>query len=312
MDKKFLILDGATGTEISRLGGKIDKASWSAIANKTHPEIVRSIHEEYLKAGVDIITTNTFSSCRHVLEGSGFDNETKEINESAVRIVKEACDNVSPSKEILIAGSMSNTLALKNERGYPDPIFIPTRKTEMNNYREMANILAESGVDVFILEMMLDEERSSMLLEVVKGIGLPVWVGMSCSENTLGEIIGFDLSVEREGDIGTSYEELKPSYLKNIFNTLKSFDPDVFGVMHTDIKTSYKVIEFLLSNWSGQVMSYPEIINSDYSKHENKSSISPLEFANVCCDWLKNGVNIVGGCCGTTPDHIRKIIELLD
>ena len=66
-----IVLDGATGTEIARLGGEMNSAAWCAAANKTHPEIVRQVHESYLQAGVDIITTNTFATCRHVLAGAG-------------------------------------------------------------------------------------------------------------------------------------------------------------------------------------------------------------------------------------------------
>ena len=83
-NQDFIILDGATGTEISRLGGAIDNISWSALANITHPNIVRSIHEKYLKIGVDVITTNTFSSCRHVLEGSNLGSETIKINQDGI------------------------------------------------------------------------------------------------------------------------------------------------------------------------------------------------------------------------------------
>ncbi|PPR79906.1 MAG: Bifunctional homocysteine S-methyltransferase/5,10-methylenetetrahydrofolate reductase [Alphaproteobacteria bacterium MarineAlpha2_Bin1] len=311
-NQDYLILDGATGTEISRMGGKIDNVSWSAIANITHPNLVRSIHEKYLKIGVDVITTNTFSSCRHVLEGSNLGNQTKKINQTAVRLAKEACYNVAPSKNILIAGSMSNTLAWKKGKAYPDPSYIPDIQTETNNYREMAYILADSGIDIFILEMMLDTEHSCRLLEVVKEIGLPVWVGLSCSEKINGEIVGYDLSIEREEGIDQDY--LKPinETLEKIFKALKNFDPDVLGIMHSNIKVTYKVVEYLSNHWSNQIMAYPEIIYYDYSKHEYNSLVSPSKFAHICKDWLDMGVDIIGGCCGTTPNHINELIKLIN
>ncbi|MBL43036.1 MAG: hypothetical protein CMM49_10310 [Rhodospirillaceae bacterium] len=311
-NQDFIILDGATGTEISRLGGAIDNISWSALANITHPNIVRSIHEKYLKIGVDVITTNTFSSCRHVLEGSNLGSETIKINQAAVRLAKEACYNVSPSKNVLIAGSMSNTLAWKKGKGYPDPKFIPNIHTEKNNYKEMAYTLADSGIDIFIMEMMLDIEHSSMLLEIVKEIGLPVWVGLSCSERINGEIIGYDLSVERSSGIDQDYIKPKNETLEDIFNALKKFEPDVFGVMHSNIKVTHKVIEYLSNHWSKQIMAYPEIIDYDYSKHKYNALISPKKFAYRCKDWLQMGVNIIGGCCGTTPNHIEELIKIID
>ena len=305
----LLILDGATGTEIARLGGKMDSASWCAVANKTNPEIVKQVHEEYLRAGVDIITTNTFATCRHVLEGSGLGDETKNINRIAVNLAKEACENVSPSKPILIAGSMSNTVAWKKGTGSPDLKFYPPPEKEIENYKEMSNILAESGVDLIILEMMLDIERSSRILEIVIETGLPVWVGISCSENDLGDILGFDLSVERSESTSYEHEFEKKHKLIDIITSLKVIGGEVYGIMHTSIPTTYKALEILFNNWSGPTMVYPEIMTFDYSTHQSTTSVSPDEFSVACRDFANKGVQVVGGCCGTTIEHICKIVD---
>ena len=67
-----IVLDGAIGSEIDRLGGKMDEAAWCGVANWTHPDTVRRVHESYLEAGADVITANTFATCRHVLEAAGY------------------------------------------------------------------------------------------------------------------------------------------------------------------------------------------------------------------------------------------------
>ena len=71
----LIVLDGAIGSEIDRLGGKMDAAAWCGVANVTDPDTVRRVHEAYLEAGADIITANTFASCRHVLEAAGYGDQ---------------------------------------------------------------------------------------------------------------------------------------------------------------------------------------------------------------------------------------------
>ena len=78
-----IVLDGATGTEIERLGGEMDSVAWCAVANMNYPEKVQQVHEAYMRAGADVITTNTFATCRHVLAGTGLDNDTVAINQQA-------------------------------------------------------------------------------------------------------------------------------------------------------------------------------------------------------------------------------------
>ena len=99
-----IVLDGATGTEIARLGGEMNPAAWCAVANRDHPDTVRRVHESYLEAGADVVTTNTFATCRHVLEGAGLGDETEAINRRAVELAREARDRVAPDRPVAIGG----------------------------------------------------------------------------------------------------------------------------------------------------------------------------------------------------------------
>ena len=110
-NNEIIVLDGATGSEIARLGGVMHSAAWCAVANKTHPEVVRQVHEGYIRAGADIVTTNTFTTNRHVLAAAGLADETVSITTRAVELAREAVNNVSPSRPIAVAGSMSNMSA---------------------------------------------------------------------------------------------------------------------------------------------------------------------------------------------------------
>ncbi|MDP6772072.1 MAG: homocysteine S-methyltransferase family protein, partial [Anaerolineales bacterium] len=83
-------MDGAIGSEIARLGGAMDSAAWCAVANKTHPDVVRQVHEEYIRAGADVVTANTFATNRHVLAGAGLADQAVMITARAVELAREA------------------------------------------------------------------------------------------------------------------------------------------------------------------------------------------------------------------------------
>ena len=86
-NNEIVILDGAIGSEIERLGAKMDNAAWCGVANKTHPDTVRKVHAEYVRAGADVITANTFGTCRHVLAGAGLADEAAEITARALSLI---------------------------------------------------------------------------------------------------------------------------------------------------------------------------------------------------------------------------------
>ena len=87
----IIVLDGAMGTEVARYGAAMDSTAWCAMANKTHPDVVRTVHEDYIRAGADVITANTFATCRHVLDGAGIGDEAVAINRRAVPTMEVIC-----------------------------------------------------------------------------------------------------------------------------------------------------------------------------------------------------------------------------
>ena len=174
-----IFLDGGNGSEIANLGGEMTPA-FSALATITAPEIVRQVHENFMDAGCDLITANTFSTTRHNMNSINRGNETKEFIVRSVEIAKKAIKNKGKENIVGIAGSMSNFFSLKENEFVPDPKHIPTFREEERNYKEAAKILKEEGVDLLILEMILDIDHSKILLNSALETGLPVWVGLSC------------------------------------------------------------------------------------------------------------------------------------
>ena len=299
-----IVLDGAIGSEIARLGGAMDSVAWCAIANKTHPEVVRRVHEDYLHAGADVVTTNTYSTCRHVLAGVGFADETVSITTRAVELAREAVNEVAPDRPVAIAGSMSNNRAWIPGTFSPDPRFIPTPAEEAANYREMAETLAEAGVDLILMEMMRDIDRASMVTAAAVETGLPVWIGLSCSLLPDGSAVVWDMHTEEPADRladDHARAEIKP--LAPLIEAMMSFQPQVMGIMHSTVDAVGAGLEVLSQHWRGPGMAYPEAARGH--------AVEPDAFAAHCHDWVEGGVQIIGGCCGTTIEHIRAMVGAL-
>ena len=105
---EVIILDGAVGTQLQEMGLPIYHTAWAATALQTHPSTVQLMHELYVKAGVDILTTNTYASARHNLEPLGMGELTGELNRRAVMLARDARDKAARDRPVLIAGSISN------------------------------------------------------------------------------------------------------------------------------------------------------------------------------------------------------------
>jgi S-methylmethionine-dependent homocysteine/selenocysteine methylase len=161
---EVVVLDGAMGTELERRGVPMDDAAWSAAALITHPDTVREVHEDYIRAGADVIITNTFATARHVLEPADMGEQFRELNTRAVTLAKQARENAA-DRPVFIAGSIS-TFTARYDYSYE-----PRAEKARANYREQAEVLAESGVDVIALEMMRDLEQTTYALEAAVDTG---------------------------------------------------------------------------------------------------------------------------------------------
>ena len=308
---ELIVLDGATGTEVARLGGEMHGAAWCAVANRTHPEVVRRVHEAYLRAGADVLTTNTFATCRHVLEGAGLGDETVAINRRAVELAREARERVAPERPVAVAGSMSNTAAWLPGTLFPDPEYYPDPEREAANYREMADTLAEAGCDLLVMEMMLDVERALRVTEAALATGLPVWVGISASRRADGELTGWDVASEEPRGVpeGSMRPDTPP--LAEIIDALTALGPQVSGIMHSSMETTTPGLQMLFDRWSGPVMAYPETVHFNDADLNAQVTVEPGDFAARCREWVERGVQIIGGCCGTTIEHIRTMVDHL-
>lgn len=165
----LIIIDGGTGTEMEKRGARMEDKGWSASCTLTAPDLLRVIHEDYIRAGAEVIITNTFATAKYVMENCGLGEQFEAINAAACRIAREARDNAA-DRPVYIAGSMS-TVTFWTEK--------PEAAVLEHNFTRQAEILAEGGVDFFMLEMMHDIWDTRIALEAGLRTDLPVLVGYS-------------------------------------------------------------------------------------------------------------------------------------
>ena len=184
-DGELIILDGATGTELEKRGVPMDDAAWCAAALATHPDVVRNVHEDYIRAGADVVITNTFPAAKHVLEEAGLGERFRELNARAAELALEARESAG-REGVYVAGSIS-TFPARLDNDYD-----PGERKARSNYLEQAEVLADSGVDLIALEMMRDLEQSVYAVEAAAETGLPIWVGFSCKRLGDGTAVLWD------------------------------------------------------------------------------------------------------------------------
>ncbi len=279
-----LVLDGGTGSELRRRGMALEGTDWSALAPLTHYDLLRAIHADYIDAGADVITTNTFATTRFVLEAAGHAADFEHINERAVAAAHEARD--SGGRDAAVAGSISCLPPRFDVHAYPD------ERVESAAYLELAETLAEAGVDLLLLEMMQETRHAPLALAAASRVGLPVWLGVSCRLGASGTLVGFDFPLV---SLATTLGALLP------------FAPAAVCVMHSPVAAIAPALDEIRGRWRGPLGAYPEV--GDGTPHV-PHSVSPESLAAEARGWLASGARIIGGCCGTTPEHVRALAKL--
>ena len=168
--------------------------------------------------------------------------------------------------------------------------------------------------------MLLDINHSEILLNAALQTGLPVWVGLSCCESKFdNSIVGRNFRAEKEKSLIYDEEKYKeqPKFLpeddiiqfEDIIKTLTNIGGDVYGIMHTWFQDSSGGLKIIKDHWKGPMMYYPEIHKFDTSTHEAIAMSTEDEFANSCLEFIDDQIQIIGGCCGVSDTHLKRLIE---
>ncbi len=283
---QILLLDGATGTELQKRGVPMNHAVWSATATLTHPEILRQIHLDYIEAGAQLIIANTFSTSRHLLSQAGMEKDFVRLNRRAVQIAREARE-VSAQSGVLVAASISPENFVFN----PPPVSLAK-----DFFAEQSEIYAKAGADLIMLEMMREVEYTQAALDAARSCGLPVWVGLSCQVDPVGEV--------RMWGGRTTLEQV-------VQNLDLAKEETLISIMHTLTENIEPSLEVLKRNWDGYTGVYAHSGKFMMPDWQFIDMISPADYAATARGWLDLGVQMVGGCCGIGPDHIRELRSMI-
>lgn len=279
-----VLLDGATGTELEKRGVPMNDKAWSATAVLSSPEAVRAIHCDYILAGADVITVNSFSLARHMLLAAGLAEQFGQLNRAAVQLAIEARAQTAIAP-VAIAGSIAPTSFCSE----PARDYLP-RAEALAGYAEQAEILAEAGADLLLIEMIGDLEQGSLAVRAACATGLPVWLGFSCRRSDAGRVMLWD----RGNSLGEGVAAIAPIGGSAAF------------IMHTDIADATAAFAELRGAWPGTLGVYAHS-GVFVMPNWHFTDISPADYAREAGVWITMGARIIGGCCGIGPAHIREL-----
>lgn len=280
LQKGILVGDGAMG---SLLYDSVGQQRSVDELNSTHAEAVFRAHQAYVEAGAQLIETNTFSANRHKLGQLGMAERVTELNHRGVKIAREARE--SAKHEVLIAGSIGPVGMIRQARLAPEEAFAI--------FREQAGALEERGVDLYMLETFSDIDELSIAIDAIRCFSrLPIVANVTFSEE------------------GVTFEGKRP---QEAWERLKDKDIQALGTNCTvGPQLLLPVVREFAKCSSLPLTAMP---NAGFPQRVGDRTVypksSPEYFALFATEAAELGVRIVGGCCGTTPDHIRAMAEAI-
>ena len=278
--KKILISDGAWGTMLQSKGLKAGECpeEW----NISHPDVVKSIAAEYIKAGAEIVLTNSFGGSEFKLSGFGYENRTKNINLAAAQLSREAAgDNV------LVFGSVGPSGQLLT------PLGTKTEEQMIENFRIQIKGLSEGGADAILIETMIDVGEAIAAVKAARDVcNLPVAVTMTFDKGKQG------------------YRTMMGTTIEQVINTLVENNVDVLGTnCGNGIEQIVEIIAEFRQYTDKYLIAQPNAGLPRLVKGETVFDQTPNDMAKHVPNLIKAGANIIGGCCGTRPDHINAIAQ---
>lgn len=285
---EIVVLDGATGTELDRLGVDLSMPLWSARAMDEAPDKLKQVHRLYLESGAGAIITNTFRTHERSLAKAGFGAESRRLTQAAVSIAREAIQESRSSAMLL--GSVAPL-----EDCY-SPELSPDFDTCHEEHARIISDLVEGGVDCVLIETMCTAHESLAAAKAAVENSPGRWGISFCLAS------GDELGVLQDGE---RLANLIPELLEASF----------IGINCVSATSMAKQVHHLRSCLPATmpIMAYGNVGHADSEGGwVSTDAIEPTRYASHAMDWIDSGANIIGGCCGTTPATILAIREALE
>jgi 5-methyltetrahydrofolate--homocysteine methyltransferase len=297
-----LVFDGAMGTNIQRYNLTADDFGGRSFEGcndhlvLTRPDVIQAIHESFLAVGCDVVETCTFQSTPRRLEEWGLGDKVQAINVGAARLARAACEKfATPDQPRFVAGSIGPTGMLPSSS---DPVLSNISFSELSeNYYAQAKYLIEGGVDVLLVETSQD------ILEVKAAIA---------GFERLFTELGFRIPVQAQVTLDTSGRMLLGTDIASAMTTIESLDIDVLGLnCSTGPEHMREPVRYLSQHATHPISVIPNAglpINTGVG--EAVYPLEPEPMAKALAEFVNEfGVRIVGGCCGTRPEHLAAIVS---
>jgi 5-methyltetrahydrofolate--homocysteine methyltransferase len=282
----LLVFDGGYGTMLFAAG--LANGACPELWNDTHPDVIRGIHRGYFDAGSDLVETNTFGGSRLKLNEYGLGDRTRELNERGARLARAA----APAGA-WVAGSVGPTSRLPAEY---EPLGDTTDEEYFETFREQAEALAEGGADLFAVETMMFPQEAVAAVRACKTTGLPVMATM------------FFQYEELHDRDRTMWGESPAEVAKNLLAS----GADVVGMnCGRGPDRAIAIVREMRAVTDAPLVAYPNaglpVTTGDQVTYE----LDPQAMAREYPALLDAGATVVGACCGSTPEHIRLIAQVV-
>ncbi len=285
LSKEIVIMDGATGTALENMGISTKLPLWSAEALLTNPDKVLQVHKDYISAGAQIITTNTFRTNSRTFVTADIKDQSKELTTLAVKLAKQAQRETNTEGSVLIAGSIAPL-----EDCY-SPELVPSDAELQIEHSENVKNLINEGVDILLIETMNNIKEAKCILNIAQQYDYPIFLSFVATEE--GRLLS-----------GESFEK--------VVQLSHEFDISSLMINCTPAPNVAKTLSYLYKNVSVPLGVYANIGYVDHEKGwESNYALSPEEYLTYAREWGKAGARIVGGCCGTNKSYIEVLAKNL-
>ncbi len=302
-----ILLDGGTGSELQRRGVNVSKGAsaeggagaWSAPAVEDAPDILHDIHADYLRAGAEIITANSYNTNRGQLAHAGLAHKMEEFSRRAIEIAREARDAIAP--DAFVAGAIAPTNRFPT--GW-DPARVPPAAELQREWGDQVATLTAAGADLIVIESMRGVSHFLSAVKAAATSGLPVFLSVHCtvdgimeSGETMEDVVA---ALDREG-LRVDALMLMCSPPEAISATLPHLRAAFAGPIGVYANIGYK------RAITTEAPRFPDTQYHGINIGEN----TPERYAEYGRSWRTMGAQIIGGCCASTPAHIAALAPVM-
>lgn len=277
---EIVLLDGGMGTEIKRRGIAAGSSELSVAAMLDSPDAIREIHEDFIRSGAEVVITNTYICNAGKLNRIGWDDSGMvKINEMAARAALDA-RAAFPERDVVVAGSLGPLSQSYN----PDAVH-PYEKC-LADYRQQARILARAGVDVILVETCTKIHEAVAGVTAAIELGMPAWAGFV---------------VDAHGRVKSGESILDAQV------AVKEAGASVMFINCSQVPEVTAAFERLHGNEEMPLGAYAQGAVYEGRGWDFEESMSPDRYLQHAREWVRLGASAIGGCCGTTPEHVEAL-----